>query len=108
MRILIIFAHPSRESFCGSILAATLEELAAQGHELDLLDLYAERFNPVLSEGEWRCYEKSIGPEIQRYADQIHFADGLIWIFPTWNCGLPAILKGYVDRVLETEYSIPN
>jgi NAD(P)H dehydrogenase (quinone) len=99
MRILIIFAHPTRESFCGSILTVTLEELAAQGHELDLLDLYENRFDPVLSEAEWRCYEKSAPPDIQRYADQLHFADGLIWIFPTWNYGLPAILKGYVDRV---------
>jgi putative NADPH-quinone reductase len=99
MRILVVFAHPTRESFSGALLAVVLEELAAQGHELDLLDLYAERFDPVLSEREWRCYEKKVDPEIQRYAEQIHLADGLIWVFPTWNNGLPAILKGYVDRV---------
>jgi putative NADPH-quinone reductase len=99
MRILIVFAHPSRESFSGALLAIALEELASQGHELDLLDLYTERFDPVLSQREWRCYEKEIDPEIQRYAERIHLADGLIWIFPTWNNGLPAILKGYVDRV---------
>jgi len=76
-----------------------LEELTARGHELDLLDLYAERFDPVLSLREWRRYKKEADSEIHLYAKQIHRADALIWIFPTWNNGLPAILKGYVDRV---------
>jgi NAD(P)H dehydrogenase (quinone) len=99
MKVLVVFAHPTKNSFCGSILAAVLEELTTQGHEAKLLDLYTERFNPVLSETEWQCYETSITSEIQQYAKQIHDADGLIWVFPTWNYGLPAILKGYVDRV---------
>jgi putative NADPH-quinone reductase len=99
MRILIVFAHPTRNSFCGAILTAALQELAANGHETELVDLYTEEFNPVLSECEWASYGSSLSPGIQSYVDQIHRADGLIWIFPTWNHGLPAILKGYVDRV---------
>jgi NAD(P)H dehydrogenase (quinone) len=99
MRVLIIFCHPTRESFCGSILSAVLEELGSQGHEAEVLDLYAEGFDPVLSKAEWQSYETLVQPEIQRYADQTRRNDGLIWIFPTWNYGMPAILKGYVDRI---------
>jgi NAD(P)H dehydrogenase (quinone) len=65
----------------------------------NVLDLYADGFNPVLSKSEWLLYEKHNNAEIQRYADQILDTDGLIWIFPTWNYGFPAVLKGYVDRI---------
>jgi NAD(P)H dehydrogenase (quinone) len=99
MRILLVFAHPTRNSFCGSILRVAVEELASQQHEVEVLDLYAEGFNPTLLKSEWESYRTSVCEEIRRYADQIHRSDGLIWIFPTWNYGLPAIMKGYLDRV---------
>jgi putative NADPH-quinone reductase len=99
MHILIIFAHPTRHSFCGSILTEVLTEFAAREHEVEVLDLYAEGFNPVLSRPEWQAYETCLSGDIQPYADQIRRSDGLVWIFPTWNYGLPAILKGYLDRV---------
>ena len=99
MRVLVIFCHPTRESFCGSILTTVLEELGSRGHETEVLDLYAEKFDPILSKSEWQSYEASVHPDIQRYADQIRRSDGLIWIFPTWNYGMPAVLKGYVDRI---------
>jgi NAD(P)H dehydrogenase (quinone) len=99
MRVLVVFAHPTRSSFCGSILSAVLDELGAAGHEVELLDLYRENFDPVLPEQEWRAYEQETVPSIQSYVEQLRRNDGLVWIFPTWNYGLPAILKGYVDRV---------
>lgn len=99
MRILVVFAHPTRTSFCGSILSAVLEEITSAGHDIDLLDLYADNFDPALREEEWLSYENLAGPAIQTYVDQLRRSAGLIWIFPTWNYGLPAILKGYVDRV---------
>src|SRR5438445_11106918 len=99
MRILVVFAHPTRNSFSGSILSAVSEELTAAGHNVDLLDLNAENFNPVLQSEEWRAYEQPDGSAIQAYVDQLQRSSGMIWIFPTWNYGLPAILKGYVDRV---------
>lgn len=99
MRVHVIFAHPEKSSFCGSILSAVLEELAQAGHEVDVLDLYAENFDATLSLDEWKTYEGPVGPAIRGYVDRITRSDGIIWIFPTWNYGLPAILKGYVDRV---------
>jgi NAD(P)H dehydrogenase (quinone) len=99
MRVLVVFCHPTRESFCGSILTVVLEELSARGHQAEVLDLYSEQFDPVLSKAEWLSYGETISPGIQEYANQIRRSDGLIWVFPTWNYGMPAILKGYVDRI---------
>ena len=99
MRVLLIFAHPTRQSFCGSILSVVLDELAASGCEFEFLDLYSEKFSPVLQESEWRAYEQAPDPSIRGYVEQLRRSDGLIWIFPTWNYGQPAILKGYIDRV---------
>jgi|SRR5258706_8240827 NAD(P)H dehydrogenase (quinone) len=99
MRVLVIFAHPKRESFCGAILTTVLEEFSSLGHDAEVLDLYAEEFNPVLSPLEFQSYETLVYPGVQRYADQMRQSDGIVWIFPTWNYGLPAILKGYVDRI---------
>jgi putative NADPH-quinone reductase len=80
-------------------LTALQDELTNYGHQSEILDLYAEAFNPVLSGSEWEHYETSNSPELERYSDQLRRATGLIWVFPTWNYGLPAILKGYIDRV---------
>jgi NAD(P)H dehydrogenase (quinone) len=99
MRVHVIFAHPEKDSLCGSILSTVLEELAQAGHDVDVLDLYAENFDPVLSLEEWKMYEGPAGSAIRVYVDRLKRSNGIIWIFPTWNYGLPAILKGYVDRV---------
>jgi NAD(P)H dehydrogenase (quinone) len=99
MRVLVIFAHPTRQSLCGSILSAALDELAVASCEVELLNLYSEKFDPVLQESEWRAYEQAPGHSIQPYVEQLKRNDGLICIFPTWNYGQPAILKGYIDRV---------
>jgi putative NADPH-quinone reductase len=99
MRVHLVFAHPTRRSLCGAILEAITDELQRSGHRFELTDLYAQSFNPVLSLVEWRNYEGSVDSDIAAHAEMIGRCDGLIWIFPTWNCGLPAILKGYLDRV---------
>lgn len=99
MRVHVVFAHPAKLSFCGSILSAVVEELVQAGHDVDVLDLYAENFNPPLPLEEWKTYEGPAGSAIQAYVDRLKRSNGIIWIFPTWNYGLPAILKGYVDRV---------
>jgi NAD(P)H dehydrogenase (quinone) len=99
LKVLVVFSHPSRYSLCGSILATVLKELEIRGDTIELLDLYTDRFDPVLSLDDWKNYEAASGESIQRYVDQIQTAQGLIWVFPTWNYGLPAVLKGYVDRV---------
>jgi putative NADPH-quinone reductase len=101
VRVLVIFAHPRGDSFCAAAHATVLQALRSAGHEVDDLDLYAEGFDPVLSAGERAAYHTEgenlggIGP----YAARLRAAEALVICTPTWWYGMPAILKGYFDRV---------
>jgi NAD(P)H dehydrogenase (quinone) len=100
-RVLVLFAHPCDESLASALKTVVVETLIRRGWEVDLCDLYAEEFNPVLSAQERRNYLKV--PEncapVQAYVDRLRAADALVFVFPVWNFGFPAILKGYLDRV---------
>ncbi len=102
MRVLYLYSHPLDESFHAAIRARGVEALAGAGHEVDLLDLYADGFDPVLSADEWRRYEdtKRNQQGLEGYVERLRAADALVVQFPTWSFGPPAILKGFFDRVL--------
>lgn len=102
MRVLVIYAHPDPDSLNGAIHREILTALPAAGHEVDDIDLYADGFDPVLSAEERRDYFE---PDLNRarvadYAARIEAAEGLVFCFPTWCLGPPAILKGFFDRVM--------
>jgi putative NADPH-quinone reductase len=102
VRILYVFCHPLPESFHAGIRAKALTALEAAGHEVDLLDLYAEGFDPVLSEEGRRRYHDvpknraGLEPYIARLAG----AEAIVMQFPTWCFGMPAMMKGFCDRLL--------
>ncbi|PDS80711.1 NAD(P)H-dependent oxidoreductase [Rhizobium sp. L43] len=101
MRILLVLAHPLPESFAASVAQAAREALEASGHVVDLLDLYAEDFDPRLSKAERRGYF-DVPYDASAVADivgRLKAADGLILVFPQWWFNFPAILKGFFDRV---------
>ena len=102
MRVLYIYCHPLPESFHASLLQESLAGLADAGHSVDLLDLYKENFNPVLSEQDRRDYHDTGKNQrgLERHVDRLHRADALVVQFPTWTFGFPAMLKGYFDRLL--------
>jgi NAD(P)H dehydrogenase (quinone) len=101
MKVLYLYCHPLPESFHAGIRAEALAALEKAGHEVDLFDLYAEGFDPVLSEEGRRNYHDTtrnragLEPAIER----LMRAEGLVVQFPTWCFGFPAMLKGYFDRV---------
>jgi putative NADPH-quinone reductase len=100
-RALVLHAHPVPESFGAALHAKVLETLAARGWELDDCDLYAEGFDPILSCEERRGYhdlETNTAP-VSAYVERLRAADALVLVFPVWNFGYPAILKGFFDRV---------
>jgi len=100
-RALVLFAHPCGESLSAALHGAVVETLRGRGWEVDDCDLYAEGFDPVLSEAERRGYHEepaNIGPVADHVA-RLRAADALVLVFPVWNYGFPAILKGYLDRV---------
>lgn len=100
-RALVLFAHPCGDSFSAALHGAVLGGLAARGWEVDDCDLYAEGFDPVLSEAERRGYHE-VGPNVAPvagYVERVRRAQALVLVFPVWNFGYPAILKGFFDRV---------
>jgi NAD(P)H dehydrogenase (quinone) len=102
MRILYIYCHPLPESFHAAIRVKALEALARAGHEVDLLDLYAENFNPVLSEEARRHYHDTSRNQtgLESYIGRLKAAEAIVLQFPTWCFGLPAMLKGFFDRMI--------
>jgi putative NADPH-quinone reductase len=101
MRVLVLFAHPVPDSFGAALHRAVVEELARAGHAVDDCDLYAEGFQPVLTEAERRGYhdlDRNREPVAEHVA-RVERAEALVIVTPVWNFGWPAILKGYFDRV---------
>src|SRR5690606_23113708 len=99
MRVLLVYCHPVPESFCASIRDTAIRALARAGHEVDLLDLYAEGFDPVMPADERRGYNemKLADHPFPEHAERLKAADALLFVYPTWWYGLPAMLKGWLD-----------
>lgn len=102
MRILVIFAHLVETSFHAAMHARVVAALRRAGHEVDDCDLYAEGFNPVLSREERLNYHDTGINQlaVKEYVERLQRAEALVFCFPVWCFGLPAILKGWFDRVL--------
>ena len=101
MKILVLYAHPVETSFNAALHRTIIERLAAAGHVVDDLDLYAEDFDPRLTRAERLAYHDPRGPHecVDPYVRRLLAAEALVLSFPVWNYGFPAILKGFFDRV---------
>jgi len=99
MRISVILAHPDEESFNHAIASTAAEVLKQNGHEVSFHDLYKENFAPLLSSEEIQK-DSSLPSEINEHCREISAAEGIIVIHPNWWGQPPAILKGWVDRVM--------
>lgn len=102
MRMMVIFAHPLGGSFNAALHRTVVTALRETGHEVDDCDLYAQGFNPVLSAEERRHYhdETRNRTPVAAYVKRVMAAEALVLCHPPWCFGLPAILKGFLDRVL--------
>lgn len=100
-RCLLVHAHPLGNSLTRLFLDKACEALAAEGHDLELLDLYPANFDPRLTPAERASYYSQTYDRagIDAESAQLERAEILVLVFPTWWFGLPAILKGWVDRV---------
>jgi putative NADPH-quinone reductase len=101
MRVLVVYAHPEPSSFVGGLHRRILEILRERGHAVDGLDLYAEKFDPVMSRQTYRRYLETPAnrEEVAPYVERLLAAEALVLVYPVWHDGLPAILKGFIDRV---------
>jgi NAD(P)H dehydrogenase (quinone) len=106
MRVHLIYANPKPDGLCASLFHEVTRSLGE--HDVDSLDLYCDRFDPVKPPDEvaehGRRMDATYAPQaldaIDPYVDRLLRAEALVVIFPVWYFGLPAILKGYFDRVL--------
>ncbi|MBT2646684.1 NAD(P)H-dependent oxidoreductase [Bacillus sp. ISL-34] len=100
MKHLVVYAHPYSESLNHSILETTVKALKKNGHEVVVRDLYALDFQPVLKPEDTAAMKAGKTPDdIKTEQEFISEAEAITFIYPIWWTGLPAILKGYVDRV---------
>ncbi len=101
MRVLLIHCHPRAESFSAALRDTARQALEAAGHEVECRDLYAEGFSPALSDAEHRDYldPASNAPDVADDVASLQRAEALLLVYPTWWYGLPAMLKGWFDRI---------
>jgi NAD(P)H dehydrogenase (quinone) len=101
VRVFILYANPVATSFGAALHTQVIATLRVRGHEIDDCDLYGESFDPVMSEQERVDYHNTTisKPRVAAFADRLLAADALVLVYPVWNEGFPAILKGFFDRV---------
>jgi NAD(P)H dehydrogenase (quinone) len=102
MHVLVIYAHPDSGSLSSSLKERFLAGLKKAGHTADVMDLYAEGFNPVMSAAE---VKGETPPDVLALQERITKADQFTFIFPIWWFGAPAILEGFFDRVLKSGFA---
>jgi len=103
MHVALVVAHPDPGSFNHAIAAAALAALKRSGHDVTVLDLYEEEFRPAMSLDERLAYHGDrpiLDPMVERHAGIVQEAEVLVFVYPTWWSTMPAILKGWLERVL--------
>lgn len=103
MQALVVIAHPCGDSFTHAAAAAAAHGLEQGGHRVDVVDLYADEFEAAMSLEERRAYETDepiLDQQVADHAALVQRAEILVFVYPTWWSGLPAILKGWLERVM--------
>ena len=102
MRTVIVFNHPYEGSYCNAILNAITVGLQKARHEVDLMHLDKDGFNPVMTKDDLKAFmeHQPVDPQVLDYSERLKKADHLIFIFPIWWDIMPATTKGFIDRVL--------
>lgn len=102
MKVYVVFCHPDNESFTAAVRQRAVDALTAGGHDVRVADLHAESFDPTmpLQEVLDHLHPAENRPAIDGYCVDLKWCDTLVFIYPTWWSGPPAMLKGWLDRVL--------
>jgi NAD(P)H dehydrogenase (quinone) len=102
MKVVIIFNHPYDGSFCNVILQSVTKGLTEANHQVEIIHLDKDNFNPVMTAADLKAFrdKKPIDPKVIEYSSTIKDADHLIFIFPIWWELMPAMTKGFIDKVI--------
>jgi putative NADPH-quinone reductase len=101
MKVMVVYAHPVETSFNAAIFATVKDALTRSGHVVDACDLYAENFPAIMSREDRLLYHEIPANRALAapWIDRVLAADALVFVFPTWVFGPPAILKGFCEKV---------
>ncbi len=107
MKTLVILSHPYEKSYSAALAKAVVDGSVASGKEVDFLYLDKEGFNPVMTGKEllaWRSGQ-AVDPKVFEYQNRIKQADHLVFVFPIWWEVMPALLKGFIDKVFIKDFA---
>lgn len=119
-RVLVVHAHPDPDSYTAALRNVVVDACRRRGAEVRVHDLYEEGFSAVTSANEWRLRDTAptMKPHLARHFDDVAWCDTLVFVYPTWWSAQPAIMKGWIDRVLAndvawtldptTRHALPN
>ncbi len=100
MKALVVYAHPNDKSFNHAIKDEIILMLKEKNAEIRINDLYKEKFNPVLAPSDFEKLAKgTASDDVLKYQTDVKWSEIIIFIYPIWWASMPAILKGYIDRV---------
>jgi putative NADPH-quinone reductase len=103
MNVLVLVAHPCADSFTHATTRAAVAGLERAGHRVEVADLYQQGFRVAMTREEREAYHGDrpvLDPLVAEHARLVQWAEVLVFVYPTWWSGLPAILKGWLERVL--------
>jgi len=102
MRVVIVFNHPYEGSYCNAILNSVKSGLGKAGQEIDIIHLDNDKFNPVMTASDLLAFKnkKSVDSQAKDYIQRVKAADHLVFIFPIWWELMPALMKGFIDKVI--------
>jgi putative NADPH-quinone reductase len=105
-----VYSHPDPNSFTAAVRERVLSALAREGRTVDLLDLYGETFDPVFNVEDLRVHDEHLPPSgaLVEHVRRLQRATVLVFVYPTWYGGPPAMLKGWIDRVFTMDSSLHN
>jgi NAD(P)H dehydrogenase (quinone) len=121
MKTLVVFAHPESQSFCAELARRAVVRMRSEG-EVRLIDLYAEDFDPVIRPAHFpqrtsparfepmveqahQAATSAITPDVAKHQAAVDWSDRLVLVFPLWWWSMPAMLKGWIDRVFSTDFA---
>lgn len=106
MKILIIYAHPNSEGHCSTILSEVKKNLDEKKADYEVIDLYNIKYDPILTEKElYGTKDKELSDLNKEMQKKVSEAERLIFIYPVWWNSMPAILKGFFDRVFTSGFA---
>lgn len=102
MKVVIVFNHPYEGSYCNAILDSVTRGLILADHDVDIINLDKDGFNPVMTSKDLKAFrdKQPVDPKVLEYKDRLEQAEHIIFIFPIWWELMPALMKGFIDKVI--------